>query len=82
MNISLKYIIMLEIAGSVCEDQINTCLILVIFATCWFFNQTFKIVHSTKIFQSLITHCNIEVSHEHKLIIKLAIFITDKIKVV
>ena len=45
------------------------------FVTCWFANQTFKIVQRTKIFHSLIIHSTIEVTHEYKAIIYFAIFI-------
>ena len=71
---------MLEIAGSICEYQYMSDSHD--FLTCWFFNQTFKIVQRTKIFHSLIIHCNIEVTHEYKVIINFAIFTTGKIQVV
>ena len=45
---SLKYITMLELGASIFEYKINTCWILMVFVTCWFFNQTFKIVQRTK----------------------------------
>ena len=51
-----------------------------IFLTCWFFNQTFKIVQRTKIFHSLTIHCKFEVAHEYKVIINFAIFTTYKIQ--
>ena len=47
-----------------------------------FANQTFKIVQRTKVSHSLITHCNIEVTHEYKVIINFAVFINHKIQVV
>ena len=70
-NTSLKYISTLEIAGSTWEDKFNTCWIFNDFLTCWVFYQTFKIDQRTKIFDSLITHCIIEVTHEYKVIINL-----------
>ena len=39
----------------------------------WFLNWTFKIVNRTKIFHSLITHCNIEVTHGYDVVINFAI---------
>ena len=74
---------MLEIAGFICEDWINTCRILMIFETYWFVNQSFKIVQKTKILHGLISYCNIEVTHKYKVIINFAILIKDnKIQVV
>ena len=46
------------------------------------FNQTSKIVQRTKILHNLITHWNIEVTHECKVIIDSDIFATNKIQVV
>ena len=57
--------------GFICEDQFNTSRIL--FVTCWFLNWTFKIVYRTKFFHSLITHCNIEVTHGYDVVINFAI---------
>ena len=81
-NKSLKYITMLEKTGSICKCYINTCRIAIIFVSCWFFNQTFKIVQRMKIFHNVITHCNIEITHKYKVIINFAIVITDKIQLV
>ena len=71
-----KYSTMLQIARSISKDQINTRLILVIFVACWFFNK------STKTFHSVITYCNIKVTHKYKVVINVAIFITNKIQVI
>ena len=52
-----------------------------IFVTCCFFNQAFKIVQGTKIFHSFITHWSIEVTYEYK-VTNFFAFITDKIQIV
>ena len=71
----------MEIAESVCENQIKTCRILAFFVTSWFFNQTFKIIEGIKIFHSfIINHYNIEVTFEYNLNVNFGIFITDKIQ--
>ena len=57
---------MFTIARLISEDQINGCRILVVFVLCWFFNRSFKIIQSIKIFRNVITHCNIEVTNVYK----------------
>ena len=54
---------------SICNNQVLSGII---------FNETFKIVQGAETFHSFITHCNIEVTYEYKIVI----FTTNKIQIV